>query len=601
MSLHCAECGRVLVCLGNEPPPATCEDCIPETGPGSPLVDRLSINLRRLRVGTGLSRDQLAHRAAMTAGDVSKFEGDAAHEPQITTALRLMGSLGASIDALAEQVYWTPGQILLGADRRPPERLSGFFQVLPSNAPIFEPLPRSRPVATREEAARLIGETIRDTRERRHLTQYGLAEAAGLGRKSLSPIEQGTCETTVGTCLAIARALEVPAEFLFRGIHWEARPGSCSSRAHRPAHGADAPIRRMWAEGKGAQEIGEAIGSSPGSVSATIHRMRERGEHLPYRNRPTRAEHERARRRRERCPMQSSGGGADGKIEEESSERTAVENASPKEIGARLGANVSRLRQLSGWSLRQLGEATELDFAYLHRFEKGKFGSPQLSLILRVAASLKAPYGSLTAGVAWDASSASFRVEEALPKPDIVPERIAVNAARARFRLDLSQRAVAERAAMGRSEIEDFERWDRNFRVFTVVRVAGALGIEFSELFAGVGNWYVRPLAPPEYLPGDRPSKADRNQMVVRLWNEGRPEAEIAEALDIPRKSISPYIRELRDAGEHLPYRRPPRGRVQAAARLRRQCCVSPSVAKRQLSPRDRPTREHADSSHAPQ
>jgi len=269
--------------------------------------------------------------------------------------------------------------------------------------------------------------------------------------------------------------------------------------------------------------------------------------------------------------MPQSGGAADGKIEEESSERIAtVENASPEEIGARVGANVSRLRQLSGWSLRQLGEATELDFAYLHRFEKGKFGSPQLSLILRVAGSLKAPYGSLTAGVVWDPSSASFRVEEGSPPPDMVPERIAVNAARARFRVDLSQRAVAERAAMGRSEIEDFERWDRNFRIFTVVRVAGALGIGFSELFAGVGNWYVRPLAPPEYRPGERPTKGERDAMLARLWREGRPEQEIAEALDLKADSVGPYVRELRDAGVGLPYRRPPRSAVEKAARRRR-------------------------------
>jgi transcriptional regulator with XRE-family HTH domain len=568
-SSHCTECGRELFQLGDDSAlPTRCEDCIPETGQGSRLVGQVTINLRKLRVGAGLSRDQLARRAAMT--DVSHFEGDAANEPQITTALRLAGSLGVSIDALAERVYWTPGQVLLGADRQPPERLPGFFQVLPSNVPIFEPMPQSRSVATREEAARLIGETIRAAREQRHLTQYELAEAAKLGRKSLSPIEQGACETSVGTCLALARALEVPAEFPFRGIYWEARPGSCSSRAHRPAHGADEPIRRMWAEGKGAQEIGEAVGRSPGSVSTTIHRMRERGERLRYRNQPTRAEHERARRRRERCPM-PFGSGGNALIGQDAPEKIAtIENASNDEIGARLGANVSRLRQVSGWSYRKLGEATELDFAYLHRFEKGKFGSPQLSLILKVASSLKAPYGALTAGIVWDPLAAAFRIEETPPQPDTAPERIAVNAARARFRLDLSQRAVAERAAMGRSDLEDFERWDRNFRVFTVVRVAGALGIEFSELFAGVGNWYVRPLAPPEYLPGERPTKAERDRSVVRMWNEGRSEIEIAEALDIPRKSLSPYIRELRDAGADLPFRRAPRGAIQKAARRRR-------------------------------
>jgi transcriptional regulator with XRE-family HTH domain len=510
----------------------------------------------------------------MTAGEVSKFESDAANEPQITKALRLAHSLDVPVDALAERAYWTPGQILRGTDRRPAERLSGFFEVLPSNVPIFEPVPRSRPVATREEAARLIGETIRAAREQRHLTQHELADAAKLGRKSLSPIEQGASETSVGTCLALARALEVPAEFPFRGIHWVARPGSCSSRAHRPPRGADEQIRRMWVAGKGTREIGEAIGSSPGSVSAAIHRMREGGEHLRYRNRPTRAEHERARRRRRgRCPMPtpSSGDGDDRGDQDAPEKVAAIENASNDEIAARLGANAAHLRQLSGLSLRQLSEATELDFAYLHRFEKGKYGSPQLSLILKVAGSLKARYGLLTAGIVWDPSSGSFRGEEARPEPDPAPERIAINAARARLRVDLSQQAVAERAAMGRTDVADFEQWGRNFRIFTVVRVAGALGIEFSELFAGVGNWYVRPLAPPEYLPGERPTKADRDRVVERMWNEGRSEIEIAEALDIPRKSMGPYIRELRDAGACLPFRRAPRGAVQVAARRRRR------------------------------
>jgi hypothetical protein len=123
---------------------------------------------------------------------------------------------------------------------------------------------------------------------------------------------------------------------------------------------------------------------------------------------------------------------------------------------------------------------------------------------------------------------------------------------------------------MGRTDVADFERWSRNFRVFTVVRVAGALGVECSELFAGVGNWYVRPLAPPEYLPGERPTKAERDRVVERMWNEGRSEVEIAEMLDIPRKSMSPYIRELRDAGAHLPFRRAPRGAIQIAARRHR-------------------------------
>jgi transcriptional regulator with XRE-family HTH domain len=146
-----------------------------------------------------------------------------------------------------------------------------------------------------------------------------------------------------------------------------------------------------------------------------------------------------------------------------------------------------------------------------------------------------------------------------------------LNAVRARYRLDLSQQSLADRAAMSTSDVSAFERWSKNFRLFSLVRMAAALGVTFDELFDGVANWCFRPLPPPEYLPGERPTKRERDQLVIRLWHQGRPELEIAEALDLPRTSISPYIRELRDAGEDLPYRRPPRSAAEVTARRRRR------------------------------
>jgi hypothetical protein len=124
---------------------------------------------------------------------------------------------------------------------------------------------------------------------------------------------------------------------------------------------------------------------------------------------------------------------------------------------------------------------------------------------------------------------------------------------------------------MSRGDLVDFERGARNFRIFTVVRLAGALGIGFAELFAGVANWHIRPLAAPEFLPGEGPTKTERDRLLVRLWRQGRPEREIAEALDLERTSVGPYVRELRDAGEDLPYRRPARSAIEIAARRRRQ------------------------------
>ena len=56
----------------------------------------------------------------MNAGEVSQSEGDAAREPSVTKALRLAHTLGASIDELAERIYWNPGEIAAKpSDRRP--------------------------------------------------------------------------------------------------------------------------------------------------------------------------------------------------------------------------------------------------------------------------------------------------------------------------------------------------------------------------------------------------------------------------------------------------------------------------------------------------
>lgn len=126
---------------------------------------------------------------------------------------------------------------------------------------------------------------------------------------------------------------------------------------------------------------------------------------------------------------------------------------------------------------------------------------------------------------------------------------------------------------MSRGDLVDFERGTRNFRIFTVVRLAGALEIGFAELLAGVASWHIRPLAVPEFLPGEAPTKAERDRLLVRLWCQGRPEREIAEALDLERNSVGPYIRELRDGGEELPYRRSARTPAEIAARHRRDRC----------------------------
>ena len=220
---RCEGCGRELFDFGDGPPPTRCEDCIPETGQGSRLVDQLTTNLRQLRRKAGIEREELAQRAGMSAEEIALTEREAAREPGVTRALRLAHSIGVSIDDLADRIYWNPGEIARSpGERRPPsERLSGFFLVLPANVPIFDPVPPRDPVASRKELAEIFGENVRSARERRHLFQKTLAHAADLSREGLSYIERGIHETTIETMLAIARALQVTPDVLLGGIAWE--------------------------------------------------------------------------------------------------------------------------------------------------------------------------------------------------------------------------------------------------------------------------------------------------------------------------------------------------------------------------------------------
>ena len=151
--IHCVECGRELVDL--EPDgssPTRCEDCLEL---GSAIADRLSINLNELRARAGISLNELSARAAMGYSTISEIEGDGAHELRLTTALRLVHPLGASIDQLTERIYWNPGQVVHNSQHPPKERLSGFFLVLPSNMPVFEPAPPCDPVTTRRSSGRM--------------------------------------------------------------------------------------------------------------------------------------------------------------------------------------------------------------------------------------------------------------------------------------------------------------------------------------------------------------------------------------------------------------------------------------------------------------
>lgn len=569
--LQCVACGRELIHVGPDASPERCEDCIPQTGLGSLFHEQVVANLRRLRLDAGLSVDTLAERAAIRASDVSQLERGVAGEPGVMKALRLAHALGVPIDALVERVYWDRGEIATSpGKRRPPsERLSGFFHVLPSNVPIFEPAP-PRLIGWRKEVAQIIGQNVRMARERRHRTQVELAEAAGLSKSGLSLIERGVHETTIGMLLSIARGLEVTPGFLFRGLAWRsqtAHPSECRGARRHSAGELDGPIERMWGEGKTARQIGETLGIPTGSVSAIVHRLRERGAGLQHRRRPTTPSQRQARRRREDCqPAQ-----CDCPDEEPDAIDPQRRRASHADVGARIGSNLESHRLQAGLTFRQLGEATEIDHTFLYRIEK-RGHTPQLSLIVKLAGSLNVPCERIVSGIAWEPAEQAFF----LASPDLEPgppvARLGQNVLSARRRLGIFQQALADRASMSRSDVVDFERGKRNFRLFAVARLAGALEVDFDELFSGVVSWYVRPLPPPEYAHGDMPpGKTERDALLARLWREGKPEREIAEALDLKSRAVAPYIRELRDAGMNLPYRRPPRTPTEIAARRRRK------------------------------
>jgi transcriptional regulator with XRE-family HTH domain len=68
-----------------------------------------------------------------------------------------------------------------------------------------------------EDLARLVGERLRAARQERNLSVGALARAAGVGKGSLSEIENGARNPTLGTLYALAGALGLPLATLLAG------------------------------------------------------------------------------------------------------------------------------------------------------------------------------------------------------------------------------------------------------------------------------------------------------------------------------------------------------------------------------------------------
>ncbi|HEX3172748.1 MAG TPA: helix-turn-helix domain-containing protein [Solirubrobacterales bacterium] len=245
-----------------------------------------------------------------------------------------------------------------------------------------------------------------------------------------------------------------------------------------------------------AREIAEAIGVPPGTVWATVHRLRERGELLGYRRR--------VRRKRSTLPARDGGPECDPAI-------LKPGKASNEEIAGCIGVNVKIRRAESGLTLRQLAEAAETHFSHLSRIERGVSKIPQLALILKLAGSLNVRCGLLTAGVIWDPASGAFLIEECPPAPHTAVDRLGANAKRARLLADLSQQALADRASMSRGDLVDFERGEPELRDLHSHTAGWRIGSPFRPVVCRPGE-----LAHPPACPTGIPARRSADQSRAR-------------------------------------------------------------------------------------
>jgi len=136
---------------------------------------------------------------------------------------------------------------------------------------------------------------------------------------------------------------------------------------------------------------------------------------------------------------------------------------------------------------------------------------------------------------------------------------------------NLSQEDLAVLASIHRTEVSLLERAERTPRIDTLIKIAGAIGVQPGELLEGI-EWEPEG-EPPLPLPGhDRAPRSRRIDYdeLARLWREGMPVADIAKRLDTTAGTVGQIVNRLRNRGADLPYRRPALSEDQAAARRAR-------------------------------
>lgn len=530
-------------------------------GPGSPAAARLGSNVRDLRTDAGQTLEALAAAAIGVDGKgwsswLSQVEAGKV-QIGVLKALRLATALEVSIDRLLEGIYWNPGEVArVPRERRPPdERMGGYFTVLPPGEAAFEAPVEAAEVDQRSEVAGVIAANVRDARSRRHLRQrdLGLADGAGPGL-----IEAGEREPELLALLTIARALEVPPEFLLRGMRWSPPPGPTPAtklRARRHDFRVkDEAVTRLWLDDLTAAEIGAELGITQPSVEGIVRRLRARGVYLPSRvagRRPA----------------------GEPRTEDRPASAPAVELGDDA-LHARIAGNLHRHRLAAGLSLEQLAEAAESSLGPLRRAETRGY-ELKLTTVVRVAACLKVPVTALVAGVSWTEGENRLildATEEDRDAPGGFGPRLGGNIRGIRRRRGLSQEDVAARTGIQRRHFSAIESGRSLPRPITLLAIACGIETEVGEIFSGTYDWYVRPLPPPEYAEGEGPpSKGERQEILLRLWGEDASTRAIAEALDLTASAVGGRINELRAMGIEVPYRHPPKDAAQLAERLRRR------------------------------
>jgi transcriptional regulator with XRE-family HTH domain len=539
--------------------------------PRGPVPDQLGANIAQLRQAAGLSSLELADRSGITQTAVASFEAGR-HLPNLLVALKLAGSLGASIDRLTLGVFWNPGEVAgTGSKRKPRSQLlEGYFSTRPAH--IGEAGSPPVPVTGRAEIAAIIGRNLRDARRRRLRSQRDLGRALGSEQTHISKIELGQLEPTLTTVIGLARELEVPIEALLAGIRWaDLGPadawGELRGRGGRARdlHSLDAVVARGCREERATWEIAKDLAVDEPTVRRVIERLRRRGRSLeadPATWTAADIEDELALRREEA---------------ERASDPITEEEAKIV-VGEALRAHRRRLEL----SQEEIGDAAGFKHGRgLSNFEHRGPNFP-ITHLIRLAAALRLPCSELTEGLRWDPGERTFLLSRRRRPTERSPAAvIGQNARRIRQAARLPEEIVATRVGRRSNYFNALEGGGKLPRPVTLLMLACALEVEVAALLEGIRDWYVRPLLPLAIPEGEEAAeRAAQQDRLLRLWHQGSDLQSIGEALDMKPQTAFAAINRLRELGVDIPYRKAPMTPAQLSGRLRRRRASRPLVPR---------------------